>query len=385
MRNITIGIITIAKVNNYGAELQAFALQYYLKTKGYAAEIIDYLYYKHPEYKHTSQSKSLWNKSVKVRIKYQILKWIALWERVIFRKHHLKKEQLFRGFHQKNTQFSSVCYNSINSLYQDTPQYDVYMVGSDQVWNPMGLTNLEPYFLTFAPANSKKVSYASSFGVSSLDEFVQKDMKRWLSSFAWISVREQQGVRIAQSLGCSSVTHVLDPTLLLTPDQWDTFATVPDNVPNSGYVLLYALTPSRALKEATWSLAQSMGLPVVQIATNVLNQDKRFSLLYNVGPSEFLWLFKNASFVMTNSFHGTAFSINFSIPFFVVQPSSKTNNSRQLGLLQLCGLSHRMVSETDNIHLPTPLQIDFTPVQNKLHEHRIHSYEYLTNALQGTV
>ena len=184
-----IGIITILNVNNYGAELQAFSLQYKLRKMGYQAEIINYLYYKNPDFVKEKKSLPLIKTTLKNKIKDFILKWLDIYSSS---KHpviaKLRKKR-FNDFHKLNTKLSKT-YTSYSQLYDEVHEYDVYMVGSDQVWNPNNGTNLAPFFLTFAPKNSVKVSFASSFGVESISKQYYSQYKEWLNNIDFDSLIE---------------------------------------------------------------------------------------------------------------------------------------------------------------------------------------------------
>lgn len=166
-KNKKIGIITIHKVNNYGAELQTFALQKKLVRLGFDAEIIDYLFSKHKDYIFTKQARPFVNLGFVRRIKKFLSPLIAWIKSFPYRKVKRSRESKFELFHRKYTRLSLHIFRSINDLYRAKLDYDVFMVvGSNQVWNPYNNPSLKPYFLTFTPEGKPKVAYASSFGVS---------------------------------------------------------------------------------------------------------------------------------------------------------------------------------------------------------------------------
>lgn len=214
MKNI--GIITIAQVNNYGAELQALALQKKLCLMGYDAEIINYLFYKHKKHKKEKCSMPFYPYPLKNRIKEWFLPIYESIKSIPYKKANEKRKEGFVSFHKRNTRFSKKCFFSYSELYNDPPIYDVYCVGSDQVWNPRCYTNLNPYFVSFAPEGKKKISYASSFGVNELPESAKKQYRKLLQGLDSISVREDVGVEIVKNISGRNATKVVDPTLLLT-------------------------------------------------------------------------------------------------------------------------------------------------------------------------
>lgn len=155
-----IGIITICKVNNYGAELQAFATQKKLEQMGHNAEIINYLYYKDWHFKDTPLSQPFVPLDMKGKlsywIKYRLMSWVINKVLPIFNGDMRRRLHNYQSFID-NGRFSAQ-YKSMDELYKISPKYDIYMVGSDQVWNPSASSSIEPYFLTFAPKNAPKVT-----------------------------------------------------------------------------------------------------------------------------------------------------------------------------------------------------------------------------------
>ena len=345
-----IGIITILKCNNFGAELQAYATQKKLQQMGYDAEIIDYLYYKYPGFKFTRQAKPVWKRSFKTDIidyiKYQIVGKMLNVIGVVFIKKQRILNEKFNDFHLKNTKLSRT-YNSIEELYASKMNYDVYMVGSDQVWNPGTGANLSPYFLTFAPKEAKKVAYASSFGVASIPETLKETYKDWINNIDSLSVREDAGVHIIEQLTGRKSMVVLDPTLLLTKEEWRQLFAKPGY--EKGYVLIYETYRSAKLLQMAYHFARTHHVPIYRIQTRaILNKkDEGVVNLEDCGPEDFVRLIANAGLVLTGSFHGTAFSVNMGVPFYSFLLKERKNNSRITSLLSKLELEDRIVYEDD--------------------------------------
>jgi hypothetical protein len=372
-----IGIMTIFKANNYGAELQAFALQKKLSLMGHESELIDYPFYKYPSHVASRQSKPIFNIGLKNRVKERVYPYLVALQRVPIRKDIKRKQERMDAFYRKHFRLSDVCYNSIEALYAADWSYDLFITGSDQVWNPRMNSSLDPYFLTFAPSDKPRVSYASSFGVSALPDHTKSVYRERLSAFERLSVREEQGVKIIQDLlGCSP-EHVLDPTLLLTDVDWADVA-VPVDQPTP-YVLIYELMPCDELAAVARCVASQIeGACVVRIRggvgissrTDVVDVD-------DAGPSEFLGLLQGASAVVTNSFHGTAFAINFRKPVYPVIPCRMRNAGRIENLLESLGLSGRMIYEKSNEDVARLAEIDYDTVMGRLEQERGRSISYL--------
>ena len=381
-----VGIITIVNVNNYGAELQAFATFRKLQLMGYNAEIINYLYYKDWRYIDSKMSRSFNSMSIKGKIiyfaKYRVASFVLNKILPLICKDVKQRIANFNSFHQHNTRFSKL-YKSMKDLYTDTPIYDVYMVGSDQVWNPNASSSIEPYFLTFAPHSALTVSYASSFGVSKIENnSIANRIKLGLSSIKTISVRESSGVNLVKELTGRTAQLVCDPTLLLNKSEWTMFMKPVSNMPQR-YVLIYQLSESDAIVKLATRIGKQEQIPVYRICKRAfkVKKDKGVVNILNAGPSEFLSLITNASFIITNSFHGTAFSINFDVPFYTVVSAKKKNNNRMESLLDYVGLGKRIVKDdVDITNLPI-VGYDVNATQLKLKSFRLDSEKFLEDAL----
>lgn len=378
-----VGIITILKVNNYGAELQAYATQAILKKLGYDAEIIDYLFYKNPKFIRTKNSSPVFRFPLKKHVLERIYPILSKLKSYKNNKARLVRDRRFEEFHRKNTSMS-VTFKTFDELNESHLNYDVYIVGSDQVWNPGVYSSLDPYFLTFAPEGKKRISYASSFGVSSIPEYAKLYYKKRLSEFDAISVRESNAVPMVKELSGNTATWVLDPTLLLNKEEWLNVATFPFDLQDK-YILIYELTPCPYVKKLALYLRKELGYRIIRICKHASYEDKESDIIniIDAGPSEFIGLFEHASVIVTNSFHGSAFSINFEKDFYTVIPKRKINNSRQESLLKLFGLEHRMVVENSSFPSVDKLSVDYNLPKEIIKNERAKSIKFLTDAING--
>lgn len=377
-----IGIITILKTNNYGAELQAYATQAILSKLGYKAEIIDYLFYKNPEHKKTKASKPSFNHGLKKRLAETLYPVIAKFKAGSNKSNSKKRDERFDSFHTDNTAMSAT-YRTMDELYASKKEYDVYMVGSDQVWNPGVYSSLLPYMLTFAPEGKKRVAYASSFGVSSIPQECQWLYKKYLSQFSYIGVREKNAVDMVKEISGKDATWVLDPTLLLNKEDW--MKVVKQSYGEKrNYILLYELTPCPYILELAKHFREKKGLEIIRICKNASVEDNDSTILniIDAGPAEFIDLFANAGMVITNSFHGTAFSINFGKEFYTITPARKHNNSRQRSILELFDLQDRLIAENTPIENISVKEIDYKATARILEDERKKSIDFLTNAIE---
>ena len=376
-----IGIITILKVNNYGAELQAYATQAALRRLGYDAEIIDYLFYKNPGHIPTAKSAPLFKFPLKKRLAERLYPIIAKMRSSGNGDAAKRRAGRFASFHERNTSMSAT-YRTIDDLYGAKLDYDVYLTGSDQVWNPGIYSSVDPYFLGFAPEGCRRVAYAASFGVSSIPEDAREYYGSRLKRYDAIGVREKGAVEMVRGLSGREAQWVLDPTLLLTSDQWARVASpVGADQP---YILIYELTPCPYIRRLAEHISASKGWKIVRVCKSAAIEDKdgKIDNITDAGPAEFIGLFARAGYVVTNSFHGTAFALNFGRQFYTVLPLRKQNNSRQRSLLELFGLTSRLLVEGDELP-DVAREVDYKAVDALLDSERAKSLKFLKGAIDG--
>lgn len=366
-----IGIITIQKCDNFGADLQAYALGAKLQSLGYDVENIDYLFYKHPRHQGGKGEKPIFKLSVVNRAKEFLFPLVSALKNLRRRRLIKARRARFSAWTDRYLRCGSE-YRSVESLYATPPHYDVYMVGSDQVWNPRMGSNILPYFLDFAPKNARCVSYAASFGISELSAEAFYKFKQLLRRFGAISMRERIGVDIVSAMALGvEVKHVVDPTLLLGAQEWEKVAIRPVEILDEPFLLLYDLIPSEETVALARRWANERGLRIVRVGNGAY------------GPGEFVWLFAHAECVVTNSFHGTAFAINNRKPFFSVVPQGMQNVSRIESLLDVLGLSERMLPACDCDIVDLEAEIAWDVVLAKLDGARNDSLAFLHRAIEG--
>lgn len=322
--------ITCHDVYNFGASLQAFALQSFLENNGHEVEIIDYK----PSYIDFPYKISMFvHPDSPVRRytdKSKILKFLYIIKRFIWSIPSLGRKKSFDNFTKKYLKLTAK-YISNEELLNNAPEADVYIVGSDQVWNSITMLNgLDPaFYLQFAPKTKKKISYAASFGSTSISKEHSTEITSWLNYLDAISVRESIGVEVLKKLGIKG-THVCDPVFLLSETEWRNRLQI--SKPSEKYVLIYNLTSinNRLLQDAKIT-AERFGIKMYSVSPMVISAaDKNFT---GVGPDTFVSLIFNASFVFTNSFHATAFSIISHRQFCTYNYHSKSNSSRMYSVL----------------------------------------------------
>lgn len=384
-----IGIITTFNANNYGAELQAFATQWKFRAMGYDAELINYLFYKNRKHKYTHVSKPWRHFCLKDRIKHYILYRIIIPVLDVFgnalNTNMRTRTKNFREFHKTNTKLSKTYYSQ-KELYDAVMDYDVYCVGSDQVWNPNTAVSIEPHFLTFAPKDKLKFSYASSFGVSELENKIKEKYKKGLANLDFISCREKQGVELVRKLTGKEATHVLDPTLLLNGDEWRIVARYNMCPPKEKYILLYNIVELDAIYQFAKRISKETGYPIIKLCKRGLFL-KQYDGVTNIpmaGPADFLGLIDNAYMLLTNSFHGFVFAINLNTPVWAVIDEKVKNNSRLESIISLLDLNNRLLTTKTNMHsIKYDEYLDYGHAQNILELEKQKSTDYIENVLNS--
>ena len=376
-----IGIITIQNVNNYGAELQSCALCRKLRALGYDAEVINYLFGIHPKHIFDGEKRTI-PISIKQIVKVKLLPIVQDMFCMFYKENKKIRNQRFDDFHASFNRLSDTVFPSVKSLYNAEFNYDVICVGSDQVWNYLKGYSLEPFFASFDKKGIKKISYGSSIGLSSLSKEAESVFKKSLSVFSSLSVREQQASDILKNILNRDVEVVLDPTLLLNSKEWLDVAKF-DMCPTNKYLLVYIVTikPCNYVLELARHIARKRNLQIVRICRDAYPEHSGNDIqeIMTAGPSDFVGLFSRAEFVVTNSFHGTVFSINFSKPFYSVIKNHHSTNSRLTNILKKLGLDNRIIPVGSS--LPEISDIDYSVPSERLEEERVHSVEYLRKAL----
>ena len=320
--------ITCHKVYNVGASLQAYALARYLSELGHEVEIIDY----RPEYLSSYYRLNVVNNPRFDRpIVRQLYLLAKLPERLKARRSQRKKN--FDEFERKYFPLTKKCYRSNEELKKEPPFADVYFAGSDQIWNTLFQNGRDPaFYLEFAPKGSIRASYAASFATEDIIEEWKNPVKRWLDKLDYISVRESSGAEIVKKLDIEKVKQVMDPVFLLDKSIWEELAK--GREAEAPYLLVYDFDRNSEINEYAKKIAEERNLKIYSI----FNNSEADCCCTEAGPLEFLGLVRGAEYVISNSFHATAFAIIFEKPFAVFERKEKIN-TRLKDLIELLGLS----------------------------------------------
>lgn len=335
-----IATITCHRAYNYGAVLQAYALQTFLNSKGHEVRVIDYK----PAYLRKSSN----------RLKQVFKTILQLHDRI-------KSKKVFEDFLNNNISMTDKTYVTYEELETTLEKYDMYIAGSDQVWN-MDMRNGkdDSYFLRFASNGAKKISYAASIAMNSLSEQQQKRFQLMLADYEAVSVRESSAEKLLKDIGINC-RRVCDPVFLLDKEKW--LSLIEPKKHKKKYILVYSFYKQKEIYAHAQKLAKKMDCEVYSVGTKFSdkfeNVDKYF---WNIAPFDFLELINNAEAVVTNSFHGMSLSMIFNKPLHVFETVT-SRNSRLIDMLEYVG-----AYEPNQKHLTIAQIEDYQEINIKIEE-----------------
>lgn len=353
-----INTITCHDVYNTGASLQAYALYSYLKSLGHEVKIIDYK----PIYLQKYSFRKVPNPRFDKPVLKQLYLVLKLPERI---KGHLSKsKKAFDNFTNKYLEVTEKTYYKYEDLKKNPPQADLYIAGSDQIWNTLFQNGKDPsFYLQFAPKGTTKASYAASFATETVVDEYKNKVKNWISSLDCISVREKSGLDILGNFGITRGRLVLDPVFLLSSDEWKKL--VGKRPVKEKYIFIYDFDQNEKIAKFARKLAEKKHWKVISFLDNPW-ADQTFQ---EEGPEMFLSLIEHAEYIVSNSFHATVFSLIFNKPFAVFDRNEHIN-TRMNDLMALVGLTKR----ND--------QIDYERVNNVLSAAIKESKDYLDSVIK---
>ena len=348
-----IGIITLCANNNYGNKLQNYAIIYTLKKYNNCLPYTIWI------------ENSFCNNNIKQYIKAYRNKLKDLIK---------KRTRIFKKFNTNLSIYNKkiITNDDINKIQSN---FDSFIIGSDQVWNPYFMDNYDIYFLSKFDCH-KKIPFSASFGIDEIPEIFKDRIKEELNKFEKISVREEKGKEIIEKLTGRIDTEVLvDPTMLLTEREWDKISKKPKQLKTNKYILNYFLgCLSEQRKFEIERIAKENDCEVI----NILDKNSSF---YETGPSEFLYLEKNAFLICTDSFHSSVFAILYNRPFIVFnrEGNAQDMNSRIETLINKFHLKNRRYNGSKITK--ENLEHDYTEAYKILEEERKKSDAFLKKAL----
>ena len=347
------------RVLNYGSALQAYALQQAICDMGFSAELIDYIY---PNKEHLKIS-------LKKRIKLALIC-------IFFGNFRHKKKRKFEEFYHAYFKCSDETYKTSKDFIEYPTNYDIYITGSDQVW----AGTLAPNYLCFAPSNKTKCSYAASFGKGAITDEQKEIIAPWLQNIDFISVREASGQRICSDLGITA-EKVLDPTLLIDANNYPV-----QKLNDSTNIFCYFLNFS-SKEEIYWSTVKkwsqeqnlSIGVACTEETYNLFDYNESLFL----SPNDWLDKYHNAKYILTNTFHGTVFSVIFNKPFLFFKQQGKTQeqNERIYSFLSQLNLLSRIYKPEEDFSQQLQEPIDWDCTNRIISEERKNSINFISKVI----
>ena len=369
-----VGIITFHGSHNHGSVLQAYATQKTIEGFGCECEIINFRMESQKRYY------SLYPKGYGM--------WMLGQDLLMLPFHH-KRAVRARKFEDfiGSIKLSGSEMSNRDELQSIVGRYDVYLAGSDQIWSnriPELVGAKEDftgvYFFDFADNDKPRIAYASSVGEAAYDELIGK--KKWIEKFVALSTREKYGVDVLKRIVDKDVELVLDPTFLFNKGQWGELAGK-ERLIKEPYIFLYTL---HGLKHGLkWGrilsdFGKKTGLKVIAVSPFFPITARGVKNIIDAGPIDFLNLIKNAELVFTDSFHGTAFSINMNKPFYSYV-GKNTGDNRKLGIMLQFGLEDRALESLEDIYHINEFKLDYSVYNPVIDKARMKSKEWLEKAL----
>lgn len=360
-----IGIITIHNSSNYGASLQAFALLTYIKRVGHEVRVINY--------DNPHMSKGL----AKIRHGFNLMETYYMMLDILNLRSRIRMIRLFEKFSEEHLDLTRK-YSKRQLLENFSEEFDIYVSGSDQIWNPNVTDGIVDavYFCGMAQHGKKVISYASSFGGYDFkDERKNKEIKAYIKKYSAISVRESSYIEKAEELAEKHITKVLDPVFLLSGKEWEKILGL-KRIARKPYILIYAMAKHKEIIRKVLECNKDKRYEILMVGIP-LSVARGVKYINDIGPKEFLELFKNASVVVTNSFHGTSFGIIFNKRLQVLD--NARNMNRIYDLLEKLSLMDILIREGQKINVN--VEIDYEIVNNQLQKIIRDSKNYLAGEL----
>lgn len=388
------GIMTFYyQSTNYGGNLQAYALAEFLNSLGYDAELISY---KMENWRTVSapvtfreKVNALTFKSVIKRIARRIrsMIWKCIGKERRYRKFVQMREGSFYNFNQNVIRHSARIYED-SDIADSSSQYDIFITGSDQVWNPD--CYLQPFYLDFVPPGKRKLAYAASIAKEKLTEKELLIFRKSLQSFDAVSVRERASVELLNRLSPTEVSYVLDPTLLLDVSQWEVFCE--KECTKKNYIFCYFLGENTRIYGDIKKFARNMKMEILNIpfaSDRYLWRNEHLGdiSITDAGPEKFLTLIRDASYIFTDSFHAVIFSYLFRKQFFVFNRDAQKDMSRRIfDLLELLNLKERFCDTREKekyAYFSNLALLDYEKPSEKFEKIKQSSIAFLKENLSG--
>lgn len=391
-----LAILTLV-INNYGTKLQSYALCKAIKSLNLVEpEVINLQGAWHGSTVKISRKKQLIDVLKTYKLKsfkkvYDFLRWN--YELKEIRKNDYteaitNKDKLFLKFDEQ-IPYSKESYSIDDIRAGKLLNYDMFLVGSDQVWNGPRVGCLDVYMCDFLHQKRSALSYAASFAINTIPENLLGDYKKYIQNMKTLLVREARGVELCKQLGRDDARHVVDPTLLLEKKDYEELTRRPtDLVGTDDYILVYSLTSSMKIYEEASKLAKRNKCKMVMLKRDPLpplaSSFKDAINLLEVGPAEFISLIKYAKCVVTGSYHALMFSLLRHANFYIYMDDANAENSRLVSSLSMFGLEKQLYYETSSLPKVLP-HVDYDMVDPILKAKREESKALLKQSIEDKV
>lgn len=366
-----VGLFTFHRARNIGTSLQAYALQKYLETSGATVEIVDY----RPRYIEEDFGifiKSLYKKS-KNSVKERTIFWVKTILRMPFA---VKREYNFGKFWESNFKISKDSYFTYEELKNAKLDYTHCVYGSDQIWNPDLTEGIDNVYFGLFNDKITHFSYAASIGKDKPQDNEVDKIVKGINNLSLVGVREKSAKEVLKTKYNGEICINIDPTLLLEKKEWMKF--IKKNPIKSEYIFVYVLEKNQELIDVAKAIAEKENLKIIFL--DLKNRfGKRGVSKYTAGPCEFLNYIYHAKYVITNSFHGTVFSIIFHKQFFSIP--FRDRGTRVVDLLGTLGISERIIYEKKEMY-DIRQNINYEEVEKKIEQNREISRNYIMKALE---
>ncbi len=363
-----VAVTTLHHVRNYGSLLQTYATQKTVEKLGHSCEIIDYI----------PRGLTLKYGILTIKSQGNIVKdFVRKSAAALF---FSIQQATMINFLKKNVTLSKKKYSNFLELKNDPPIADAYISGSDQIWNTQNYNlpdDVKGYYLQYVPQGKIKLAYASSIGKDEFSQEEKVNVKEYLKDFKAVSVRENSAVSMLEEIGVENAVHVLDPTLLLTKQEWLEFLGN-HKKEKEPFIFVYNLNRNAHVKNFALKLAEQKGLKIINFSDTLDFMSGAENRIHNT-VFDFLYYLSDAEYIVTDSFHGTAFSVNLGKQF--ISFAAPRFNSRLLSILELFGLEDRFLTEFDGTVDAIYKDIDKEKVQNKLSVERERCINFLKQNL----
>lgn len=388
-----IGLVAVTYKDNFGSALQTYATQYVLEKLGYDTRIFEIkgvhrsimikklLYYAFRLFNPVEAKYLFANLSSRSRKNVSVFS-------DQYAQNMKERHQIYLDFNNKWYKMLPKV-RGWNGLKKLAAEMDAVVVGSDQLWRPSNIIGCF-FTLEFVPDDIKKIAFSTSFGVPELPERLYRHAKKFLSRIEHISVREYSGASIVKNICGREAKVVCDPTMLLSAEEW-MHIQIEKPFAEGYYILMYLMGDNPKQREFVQRLSRATGYRIIGLLHGATymsyDEDIADEKPYNVGPSEFINLIRYAQYVITDSYHGTVFSILHSKKFFSFRRwpdgSRFSANDRLYTLLKFTGLQSRLLDGRESVEACVKEKIDYNLVLEKVRQKRNESMDFLINALQS--